>query len=59
VVLVYNFQDPLIFLVRKWVKKLTRLIGDVTFYRYITHDDLEKILEAIFVTHTIDEIEPF
>jgi hypothetical protein len=30
----------------------------VTLYRYITHDDLEKSLEAISTTHTIDEIEP-
>jgi Ca2+-binding EF-hand superfamily protein len=36
---------------------LKRLIGDVTLYRYITHDDLEKTLEAIPTTHTIEEIE--
>jgi hypothetical protein len=40
------------------IKELKRLIGDVTLYRYITHDDLEKTLEAIPTTHTIEEIEP-
>jgi hypothetical protein len=44
--------------VRDSIKELKRLIGDVTLYRYITHDDLEKTLEAIPTTHTIDEIEP-
>jgi hypothetical protein len=39
------------------IKKLKRLIGDVTLYKSITHDDLEKALEAIPITHTIDEIE--
>jgi hypothetical protein len=37
---------------------LKRLIGDVTLYRYKTHDDLEKTLEAIPTTDTIEEIEP-
>jgi hypothetical protein len=37
---------------------LKGIIGDVTLYRYITHYDLEKTLEAIPITHTIDEIEP-
>jgi hypothetical protein len=40
------------------IKELKRLIGDVTLYRYVTHGDLEKTLEAIPTTHTIDEIEP-
>jgi hypothetical protein len=40
------------------IKELKRLIGDITLYRYITHNDLEKTLEAIPTTHTIDEIEP-
>jgi hypothetical protein len=40
------------------IKELKRLIGAVTLYRYITHDDLEKILEAIPTIHTIEEIEP-
>jgi hypothetical protein len=44
--------------VRDSIKELKRLIGDVTLYRYITHDDLEKTLEAIPITHTIEEIEP-
>jgi hypothetical protein len=44
--------------VRDSIKELKRLNGDVTLYRYITHDDLEKTLEAISTTHTIDEIEP-
>jgi hypothetical protein len=44
--------------VRDSIKELKRLIGDVTLYRYITHDDLEKTLEVIPTTHTIDEIEP-
>jgi hypothetical protein len=43
--------------VRDSIKDLKRLIGDVTLYRYITHDDLEKTLEAMPTTHTIDEIE--
>jgi hypothetical protein len=44
--------------VRDSIKELKRLIGDVKLYRYITHIDLEKTLEAIPTTHTIDEIEP-
>jgi hypothetical protein len=44
--------------VRDSIKELKRLIGDVTLYRYISHNDLEKTLEAIPKTHTIDEIEP-
>jgi hypothetical protein len=40
------------------IKELKRLIGDVTLYRYIIHDELEKTLEAILITHTIEEIEP-
>jgi hypothetical protein len=44
--------------VRDSIKELKRLIGNVTLYRYITHDDLEKTLEAIPGTHTTDEIEP-
>jgi tRNA U54 and U55 pseudouridine synthase Pus10 len=44
--------------VRDSIKELKRLIGDVRLYRYITHGDLEKTLEAIPTTHTIDEIEP-
>jgi hypothetical protein len=44
--------------VRDSIKELKRLIGDVTVYRYITHHDLEKTLDAIPGTHTIDEIEP-
>jgi hypothetical protein len=44
--------------IRDSIKELKRLIGDVTLYRYITHDDLEKTLEAIPTTHGIDEIEP-
>jgi hypothetical protein len=40
------------------IKELKRLIDDVTLYRYITHDDLEKTLEAIPTAHTIEEIEP-
>jgi hypothetical protein len=44
--------------VRDSIKELKRLIGDVTLYRYITHNDLEKTLEAIPTTHTIEEIEP-
>jgi hypothetical protein len=44
--------------VRYSIKELKRLIGDITLYRYITHDDLEKTLEAIPTTHTIYEIEP-
>jgi hypothetical protein len=45
--------------VRDSIKDIKRLISDVMLYRYITHDDLEKTLEAIPPTHTIDEIEPF
>jgi hypothetical protein len=44
--------------VRDSIKELKRLIGDVTLYRYITPDDLEKTLEAIPTTNIIDEIEP-
>jgi hypothetical protein len=44
--------------IRDRIKELKGLIGDVTLYRYITHDDLEKTLEAIPTTHTIEEIEP-
>jgi hypothetical protein len=44
--------------VRDSIKELKPLIVNVTLYRYITHDDLEKTLEAIPATHTIDEIEP-
>jgi hypothetical protein len=44
--------------VRDSIKEYKRLILDVAVYRYITHDDLEKTLEAIPITHTIDEIEP-
>jgi muramidase (phage lysozyme) len=44
--------------VRDSIKELKRLIDDVTLYRYITHDDLEKTLEAIPITHTIDKLEP-
>jgi hypothetical protein len=29
----------------------------VTLYKYITHDDLEKTLEDIPITHTIEEVE--
>jgi hypothetical protein len=43
--------------VRDSIKELKRLIGDVTLYRYITHDDLEKTLDAIPTTHSIVEIE--
>jgi hypothetical protein len=43
--------------VRDSIKELKRLISDVTLYRYITHDDLEKTLEAIPTTYTIEEIE--
>jgi predicted house-cleaning noncanonical NTP pyrophosphatase (MazG superfamily) len=43
--------------VRDSIKEIKRLIGDVTLYRYITHYDLEKTLEAILTTHTIEEIE--
>jgi hypothetical protein len=44
--------------VRDRIKELKRLISDVTLYRYITHDDLEKTLGSIPTTHTIDEIKP-
>jgi hypothetical protein len=44
--------------VRDSIKELKRLIGNVTLYRYITHDHFEKTLEAIHTTHTIDEKEP-
>jgi hypothetical protein len=44
--------------VRDNIKELKWLIGDVILNRYITHDDLEKTLEAIPTTHTIEEIEP-
>jgi hypothetical protein len=44
--------------VRDSIKELKKLIGDVTLYRYITHDDLEKTVEAIPTIHTIEEIEP-
>jgi hypothetical protein len=44
--------------VRDSIKELKRLIVDVALYRYITHDHLEKTLEAIPTTHTIDEIKP-
>jgi hypothetical protein len=44
--------------VRDNIKELKILIGDVKLYRHITHDDLEKTLEAIPTTHTIEEIEP-
>jgi hypothetical protein len=43
--------------VRDIIKELKRLIGDVTLYLYNTHDYLEKTLEAISTTHTIEEIE--
>jgi hypothetical protein len=43
---------------RDRIKELKRLIGNVTLYRYITNDDLEKTLEALLTTHIIDEIEP-
>jgi hypothetical protein len=39
------------------IKELKRLIGDVTLYWYITHDDLEKTLKAIPTTNFIEEIE--
>jgi hypothetical protein len=44
--------------VRDSIKELKRLIGDVTLYRYITHEYLEKTLETIPTTHIINEIEP-
>jgi hypothetical protein len=44
--------------VRDSIKELKRLIRDVTLYWYITHDDLEKTLEAIPTTYTIEEINP-
>jgi hypothetical protein len=44
--------------VRDCIKELKRWSGDVTLYRYITHDNLKKPLEAISTTHTLDEIEP-
>jgi hypothetical protein len=44
--------------VRNSIKKLKRLIGDVMLYQYITHDNLEKTVEALPTTHTIEKIEP-
>jgi hypothetical protein len=43
---------------RNSINELKKWICDVTLYKYITHDDLEKTLEAISITHTIEEIEP-
>jgi hypothetical protein len=39
------------------IKELKTLIDNLTLYRYITHDDLEKIFEAIPTSHTIEEID--
>jgi hypothetical protein len=44
--------------IRDSIKELKRLIGDVFLYRYLTYSDLEQAVNAIAISHNIDEILP-